>query len=334
MVRKLYFLPQLHPAWNRIVATNPAIKPTQRYDYHRWLWLMFYLRHPFSRWTICYHYVQHNSDECIVPLVVNRKRRKLHSLSFYGKLDYEDIISTTQDPAINSHFLQQVLSSYADYQFHSVNINADSRLCAALQQNLQPDDHSVAIHLPDNYDEWFNSLAKHQRQNIRTAYNKVQKEGFAISLHRYDSSCRIPRPLWHNLQLLYEERHFSQLSPTKLWWQRQLNAYTHMLRRLEGHRIYVLMHEGVPLAYLAGIFSPVHSTLYVPRLCINMTFYRYSPGILLLCETIKCLVDEHTSTLDLMWGDEPYKYAMGGTPSIQYFLNCQVNNLLCTLHSK
>lgn len=51
----------------------------------------------------------------------------------------------------------------------------------------------------------------------------------------------------------------------------------------------------------------------VPRLSINDEFGFYSPGMLLLNETVKHFIAEtDVRHLDLSQGEEPYKYKMGG----------------------
>lgn len=53
--------------------------------------------------------------------------------------------------------------------------------------------------------------------------------------------------------------------------------------------------------------------ILVPRLSINMDYRRYSPGGLLINETIKYISLKEFREFDLQRGDESYKYNYGGT---------------------
>lgn len=57
----------------------------------------------------------------------------------------------------------------------------------------------------------------------------------------------------------------------------------------------------------------------IPRLAINDKYKSYSPGILLINETIKFLISNNKiHTLDLSQGEEEYKYKMGGVKHYSY----------------
>ena len=89
-----------------------------------------------------------------------------------------------------------------------------------------------------------------------------------------------------------------------------------------------MFHNEEPISYVAGLYSENQNCYYVPRLCINNQFSRYSPGIVLLNEVVKVLIDEGVRYFDLMRGDEPYKTAMGGFVHNNYKLRCKVEELL------
>lgn len=308
------------------MAANPAIKPIQHYDYYCFLWIAFYMQHRLSRWRIVWRQVEDEGEECILPLAVNTKRRRLRMLSYYGRMDYEDIISSTEDTEHNRRLISKALQPYEGYTIEAVHIAEDSRLYRTLGDKMTWKETCVAIDISRGYEAWFEGLNKHQRQNVRTAYNRKEKEGFEVRLEVYDDHRPIPRGLWRRLQEIYEERGGDPGSRWHLWWKRQKNAFTHILHHVEGHRIYVLLHGNEPVAYMAGLLHSGQSCYYVPRLSHNIAYNRYSPGILLICETIKQLCEEGIATLDLLLGDEPYKLAMGGKEFPLYALNWKIEN--------
>ena len=74
----------------------------------------------------------------------------------------------------------------------------------------------------------------------------------------------------------------------------------------------ILKCDNELIAFMSGIQE--NHSFRVPRLSINDEFFKYSPGIILINETIKSLSVSHPKIdLDLGIGDEKYKKSMGGT---------------------
>lgn len=79
----------------------------------------------------------------------------------------------------------------------------------------------------------------------------------------------------------------------------------------------VLYINGTIAAFLSGLVD--NGRMIVPRLSIDDSFKRYSPGMLLVIETIKHLIDSTDVTvLDLSQGKEQYKYNLGATEHFSY----------------
>jgi len=58
------------------------------------------------------------------------------------------------------------------------------------------------------------------------------------------------------------------------------------------------------------------------------SFSFYSPGIILINEVLKLLLDKNFSSLDLALGHEPYKYSMGAEDYFAYYYNYPCSHLL------
>ena len=71
---------------------------------------------------------------------------------------------------------------------------------------------------------------------------------------------------------------------------------------------------------MIGLYNEKHNVVYVPRLSCNIKYLRYDPGILMLNESIKILLNEGIRIIDLTRGDEPYKFAMGGGDRQNYVI--------------
>lgn len=325
VVKKYSNLFLLKKTWNSICSCNDSILPLQYFDYYKHLFISFYSNHILSRWRILFFRLSNGKDTCIIPLVVNKKKHLIRGLSCFGRLDYEDVVSSTTDKAFVGGCIRKVLESYKGYRLELVNLNEHGTLYGSLGDGMKFRERCVAIELSDSFDDYFSKLSKHQRQNVRTAFNKLQKESFSYRLVQYDRDNPIPSNIWRLCQRIYESRHETKGSQLKIWIDRQKNPYTHILRSVEGWRIYVLFHEEVPVAYMGGLLDQKQNCYYVPRLCINPDYSFYSPGIVLIAETIKLLIKECVKRVDLMLGDEPYKIAMGGKTHDNFELSCIVD---------
>lgn len=325
---KHFHIISLKKKWDTICLKNKGISPIHQYWYFWHLTLSFYSIHTLSRWRIVFYYLFDEQDACIIPFVVNPHKLLIKGLSSFGRLDYEDVISSTDNDRFIKKCFEIVLSDYKGYTLHFININEDSSLYKALGDRMKFLENCVTIDIPSNFDEYIASLSKHQRQNIRTAYNRLSKESFDICLKHYDEKTKMPQRLWQQCQQMYEGRHSALGSRFKIWVDRQRNPYTHILHTIKGWQVYVLFHGEIPISYMAGLLGEEQNCYYVPRLCIDPDFIKYSPGIVLLCETIRQIINQGIGHLDLMLGDEPYKTAMGGRVHRNFELKCKVGELL------
>ena len=82
------------------------------------------------------------------------------------------------------------------------------------------------------------------------------------------------------------------------------------LKTLDAAELYVLHIDDQPAAFMIVYRHRNH--LLMPKLAIDTSFSRYSPGILLILEASKRWIDEGVADFDMCRGDERYKKEMGG----------------------
>ena len=85
--------------------------------------------------------------------------------------------------------------------------------------------------------------------------------------------------------------------------------------RSDPDNFYALLYlNDQPAAFLSGMVEKAGSRAIIPRLSIEDEFSKYSPGMVLVNETIQRMIPEsNTRYLDLSKGTEKYKLSMGGT---------------------
>ena len=76
---------------------------------------------------------------------------------------------------------------------------------------------------------------------------------------------------------------------------------------------------------MMGLTDKNNKSIIIPRIAIDDAFSFYSPGLCLINETIKHLIENtEYANLDLCDGDEKYKFDMGGTEYLTYKLNISI----------
>lgn len=168
------------------------------------------------------------------------------------------------------------------------------------------------IHLPDTYAEYYTSLSKHMKQNIRTAYNRLNKDG---GIYKFEviSYPEMPKYISGELEHLYLERQILKYGKNVLYnpfvKYIDLGTKIHKSNSIDI-KAYILYINNELAAYYDGILTD--ETIVIPRLAMADKFERYSPGIILINESAKFLIGRNVKVMDLTHGIEKYKLSMGG----------------------
>ena len=157
------------------------------------------------------------------------------------------------------------------------------------------------------------------RQNIRTAYNYLDKNNISFSFEILKGADIKKNDLKRIMDIYFKRRNSHNGADSYLhqFYLKHFHYYTVAQRALNNSYVGVLRMGGEIVAFWSG-FSNWHGDyISCPRLSINEKYSRYSPGIILLCETAKVLKDmTGIPTLDLSRGAHSYKIRMGG---IKYY---------------
>lgn len=164
------------------------------------------------------------------------------------------------------------------------------------------------------YEAYFSTLSKSVRQNVRTAYNRLRRNGHIVSYEIFCGALSDGDKEFVKCIDLYCRR---QPKYRKVGWaMRQYIKHCHYMSTSVNspeHYYCTLKIDGVVAGFMQGYMNPRRKAMEVPRLAIDEKFGWYSPGMILVNETIKWLI--HTAGyeyLDLCRGCEKYKSDMGG----------------------
>lgn len=327
---KTYHSPwRLRAIWERLYADG-HYTPFQSWICNWWFYLTYSLKGSRRKYKPQFLLFANDTEMCILPIAVDKKRKKVIDFSLGAPIDYYDVLSSTNDGKFLRACIMKLQEMYAGYEIVLNKINENSSLYPVLcREEVVEIEPCVKIEFSsDVYDDYYQSLSKHQRQNLRTGYNKLQREGLIWHLERYDKKHPMPKNDWKKCLAMYEDRCRMKnkkgngiMQRIAEWKNRQINLINILVRRWNRAETFLLYLKGEPVAYMSGMYNEQHDTYYVPRLSCSNQYLKYDAGILMLNESIKILLAEGVRTVDLTRGNEPYKYAMGGVEHQNFAYN-------------
>ena len=178
---------------------------------------------------------------------------------------------------------------------------------------------NVSIEFKSNeYERYKASLSKHTRQNLRTTYNRIEKDGHTYSFKYFGIGKQENRTQTAELCFdVYYARQSSKYKKSGLLYKLSFKIFHYITRViLEGKGIMaVFFIDDQVAAFMQGFYRNGYNFVEIPRLAYNEKFSFYSPGMCLIDKTIEYLsngFEFKVNKLDLCRGTENYKYKMGG----------------------
>ncbi|MDB2068696.1 GNAT family N-acetyltransferase [Clostridium perfringens] len=255
---------------------------------------------------------------CIAPLVIDKKPKKCIRLLGHGtNAGYLDFIYSNEK-YVNDMY-EYVKTKYVEYEFEFIFVKEKSPLTKIMRSIENFNNYSIHI---EDYDEYFSGLSKSTRQNIRTSYNRISKDGRTYKLCVFDKNYKDLEKVLYYCNEIYHKRKKDWLEEnieysTKI--KRKIlkrDVINQSMRRLDQSIIAVLIIDNNPAAYFMGL--KYDDGIYIPRLAIDMEYSRYSPGIILINEFLKKCKNYNFKSyvFDLCRGDEKYKSSLKGEITI------------------
>lgn len=279
---------------------------------------------------IVYFTVRESSSDAAIVLLgfffikSTKGTKSIQFAQLLGPSDYYDFVYAKP---VSASFLKDCIAKIVSDQgcttFSFSHIKESSALFEALQLFGTLESNSldcVALDLSTSYDAHYRSLSKNARQNLRTAHNRISKNGVRselLFLNQQDADT-IDFKL---LKAIYKERSASKNQAVH--WKSQLyNLLDDPFRKkldlfdLEEVKdtnfvVGILKLDDVIGAYFFGLKNG--SVIEINRVALNHNLKFYSPGMVLLDAFVKLAYETGIKTIDLTVGDEKYKYDLGGT---------------------
>lgn len=267
----------------------------------------------------------------IAPLLINKKKKEVVLRGHYTSAGQLGFIHT-QNWSYEAfcELMEAIQKKYKNYIIKFDRIKQDTlcwKYCNEYFRNYNSsisNSSCVSVCISNGYDAWFESLSKSTRQNIRTSYNRINKANISMQLKFSRGGKEKAITTWKRLFLYSKRTLVKNNYPTGFIGKliiiaEAINKYadpmTKALNRMEESFNAEVFFDGKLVAFLRGFISE-ENRLFIPQLTIDSEFGFYSPGGILINETIKYLSlnldNVKIEHFDLQSGNQPYKMNYGG----------------------
>lgn len=246
-----------------------------------------------------------------------------------GRKGWSDYLNFVYADCDNRVF--KVLFDYIHDELHLSfccleQIKENTKLYAYLNQHVAFDkDNSitcVSLMIPDTIDDYKKKLSKNSRQNIRTAHNRLNKDGKSITFSFDDlpnieacESMRKERIIIKNEIKIHSLKDLINYLKSTLK-SKLIIPFPSFLPFSEDESLHFISAyiDGEFAAYFCYGLDEYHREIVLMAVGTNNSFSKYSPGILALYAYILNQIEcREIMSLDFTRGDEKYKYSLGGS---------------------
>lgn len=270
--------------------------------------------------------LEDGQTQMILPVCKYRGTDRYCSVGkFNGFQVYDFIYSREMTADKMRQCLSFVLQQLNVHKLSLLNVPHDSVLYSCLTETEAPvegyqvtwgSNDNVCIDTDLNYESWHSKLSKSTRQNLRTAYNRMNTDGVSVEFEIKRAE-KIKGKMLNEMIKLYCKRHSErynvETSALKKLYLRYLDFSTACLRSYPDNFYAAVYMNGQLAAFMSGLVEKEGSSAIIPRLSIEDAFSKYSPGMVLINETVRSMSsDLGIRFLDLSKGAEKYKFSMGG----------------------
>ncbi len=296
-------------------------------------WFQMLLEHYIPSDTIYYESIYavvyySGSPVMIAPLwIVKKTFRLLNQKGVYllgrGSFsDYLNFVYKDFDPNAFSFLMSDLSCKYGVKFVTFENFRESTSFYRYIIENYSVSRNSeypcVGLNLPASVDEYHKMLSKSSRQNLRTANNRLKKDGRNL-IFNFDDQ-KIDRNMCLDLR---EAKLSVTYTKIPLWIKykyRILNRiryqfpnFTPILFYSDSKVMTAYDDEGKLRAFFNYGYDSAGTCIRVMAAGTDLDFARYSPGMLLMYNFVVRAINEgEMREVDFTRGDEKYKFSLGG----------------------
>jgi hypothetical protein len=313
------FSNKLKENWLRMEASE-GVSPFCYYSYIRNVfWHTFFFK-PFEIPII--YVLEENAEILLIAPVKYDLRKKSWFLlgDIFGSGEAGFLYKKGLSSELLYTYSKKVISEFQEFTFSRVAENSIlsdvlySLKCSSIVNN------SVFVNVPrTDYGGFMKKLSSSVRQNLRTAYNRMQRDGVVHELVVFKNNT-MSSSVYNEIMDVYLGRqrgkygnHNGIARVVYSFFYKHLKHDSVSLKQNENAIHFVFYVNNEIAAFFSGFKTNHGDRIVVPRLAINDKYQFYSPGYLLLNEALQYLAKEgEVRYLDLTRGTERYKIAFNG----------------------
>ena len=313
--------------WSTLCAHNTRLTPYQEYSYCSIVDQCSIIL-KWNRFKNIIYEVRNEDNQTVIIVPLHLKRTKTENIAYSwgeksqaGHLDfiYKDQIQT--EAFLSA--MKLISRDIGNVRFVLNRVAEQSRLNELIQTVYGPTDYTVTrstcvqIPIATTYNDYLASLSRQVKQNLRTSFNRLKTDNRTYEVQTY-----VNQPVPTNMLAQLFKIYWKRLSDKAIdigankylpvFLRMRLHPTTVALKRLNNVYYSIIYIDNMIAGFSAGLISR-QGKIILPYFNINSTFARYSPGGILITETIKYLSENYNyKYFDLSRGTEKYKYTYGG----------------------
>lgn len=299
----------------------------QSFDWNNML-LEHYVPKDTNSFESLYALVKIDGKECLIaPLwIVKKTFRLLNKKGIYllGRDSYSDYLNLIYNN-FNSEALDFLLKDLHDryHQTHFIfeHLNEKTSIYQHIVNSYTILDDKkepcVDLQIPPSLEEYHKLLSKHSRQNLRTANNRLNKDGLSIIFNMDNSE--IDKGTCLDIRESKLSVQYEKISKIRKYKYRMVNRLLYHFPRFTPITTYknsmamTATIDNKLCAFFHYAYDEPHKRIVIISAGTDLTYARYSPGMLLMYNFIKQIINEQKyQEIDFTRGDESYKFALGG----------------------
>lgn len=273
-----------------------------------------------------------NNEPCIIaPLwIVKKTITKFNKIGIYilGRKtwsDYLNFIYKSIDKVDLLYLLEDVAKHYNIDTFFFEQLKENTELYNLLTEKtfnttLSQRTTCVSLKLPSSEQEYLHLLSKSSRQNIRTAFNRADKDHIAFKMNFDDKEINTTDFIKfreERVKLKHEKEQLSFITRVKMFIAKCMIYPAPCLIPIADDEESKIMSIKTLSGDLCAAFNygynKANNEIVLMAVSTNPQYYRYSPGIILLYSFILDKIkNSEYIYIDFTRGDEIYKYTLGG----------------------
>ena len=319
--------------WNTLYNQNINLTPYQEYSYcsiiHEYSAI---LKRNLLK-NVVYE-LRNKHEQTIMLMPLHIKRTKDGSIAYvWGEFAQSGHLDFIYDHRIQAEAFLSAMNlirqDVGTVRFVLTRIAEQSTLNDIIQTAFKPSQYTIKKHIcvqipiTSGFNDYINSLNKQARQNLRTSFNRMKTDSRTYEVKTFVNQSMPSNTLSQLFNLYWKRLSNKGLSIglkkyLPVFLRMRLNPTIIALKKLKNVYYSIIYIDNTIAGFCAG-FTSRNKKIILPFLNINDDFSRYSPGGILITETIKYLMENHDyKYFDLSRGDEKYKYTYGGIEHFNY----------------